>query len=239
MRGDHHRRSQPVEFDEQARQPPRKRRVNVSGGLVGQQQFGLLDQGARDCRALLFTARQHRRQHMHALAKADPFQQLGHVAAVACLLAPAHAQRQRDVLVGRHVIEKAEVLEHHADATAHQRQFLRRYTRAVLAEDGDQPARRLQRQEQKPQQGGLAGAGGASQELERAFGNVQGNVAENFRAHPVAQADVLEADQMQSPWVLGPPKRAECSRRPSGRRVNDRLNFTAKAGLIRCLVGKH
>ena len=123
--GDDDGGAEPVELDEQAQQPARQRRIDIAGRLVGEQDLGLLDQRPGDRRALLFAARKHRRQHMHALAEADPFQQFDHVGAIARFLAAAHPQRQRDVLVGGHVVEQAEILEHHADPAAHQRQFLR------------------------------------------------------------------------------------------------------------------
>ena len=112
---------EPVELDEQPQQPARQRRIDIAGRLVGEQELGLLDQGAGDRRALLLAARKHRRQHMHALAKADPSQQFDHVGAIARLVAPAHAQRQRDILIGGQVVEQAEILEHHADAAPQRR----------------------------------------------------------------------------------------------------------------------
>ena len=42
----------------------------------------------------------------------------------------------------------------------------------------------------------LPAPGGPAQELERALGNVEGEVAEDLRTHPVAQADIFEADQL-------------------------------------------
>ena len=58
---------------------------------------------------------------MHALAEADPAQQLDHFAAVARLVLALHAQRQGDVLVGGQMVEQAEILEHHAHAAAQRR----------------------------------------------------------------------------------------------------------------------
>ena len=63
------------------------------------------------------------------------------------------------------------------------------------AEHRDQAARRLQRQEEQADQRRLAGAGRAGQELERLRRDVEGQVAQHFRPHAVAQADVFEADQ--------------------------------------------
>ena len=63
-----------------------------------------------------------------------------------------------------------------------------------MAEQGDQPARRPQRQEQQPQQRGLAGAGRAGEELERMRLDAEREVAQDLRPQPVAQADIFESD---------------------------------------------
>ena len=109
-------------------------------------------------RALLFAAGKNRRQRIHPLAEADPFQEVDHLAAVAGFFAAHDAERQRDVLVGRHVVEQAKILQHDADALAQVRDLILAEQRDVLAEQIDQAARRPQRQKQQPQQRGLAGA---------------------------------------------------------------------------------
>ena len=68
-----------------------------------------------------------------------------------------------------------------------------------MAEQRDQPARRPQRQEQQPQQRGLAGAGRAGEELERMRLDAEGEVAQDLRPEPVAQAYVLESDHVRPP----------------------------------------
>ena len=70
--GDDHRRAETVQFDKQAQQAARHLGVNVAGGLVGEQQLGLGDDGAGDGGALLLAARQHGWEGMHAIAEADP-----------------------------------------------------------------------------------------------------------------------------------------------------------------------
>jgi hypothetical protein len=110
---------------------------------------------------------------MHALAEADPVQELDHLGAVARLVLPLDAKRQGDVLIGGEMVEEAKVLEDDADAPACLGQRPLRQRGDILAEHGDQPARRPQRQEQEAQQRGLARAGGPSEELERVFGHVE------------------------------------------------------------------
>ena len=60
-----------------------KRRIDVAGRLVGEQELRPRDHRARDRRALLLAAGQHRRQRIHAVAEADPVQQFDDLAAIA------------------------------------------------------------------------------------------------------------------------------------------------------------
>src|ERR671910_151215 len=46
--GDHHGGAEPVEFDEQPQKPARQRRIDITGRLIGEQYFGLLDQRPGD-----------------------------------------------------------------------------------------------------------------------------------------------------------------------------------------------
>ena len=167
MGGQQHRRAGLVEFDEQAQQPAGKGGVHIARGLVGEQEFRPADQRAGDGGALLLAAGEDGRQHMHAVAEADPAEQFGHLGAVAGLLFAQHTQGQRDILVGGEVIQQAEILEHDADAPAQHRHLVRIEGGDIPPEQGDETARGLQRQEQKAHEGGLAGARGAGEKLER------------------------------------------------------------------------
>ena len=71
---------------------------------------------------------------------------------IAVFVAAEHAQRQRHVLVGGHVIEQAEILEHDADAPAQRGERVLAERGDVVAEQRDQAAGRPHRQEQQPQQ---------------------------------------------------------------------------------------
>src|SRR5262249_36028837 len=118
MGGDDHRSAGLVQLDEQPQQAATQRRIDAAGRLVREQQ--LRPRGYRPgngCTVLL-TARQDRRQRIHALAEPDPSQEIDLLAAIARFL-PAHdAERQCHVLIGRHVVEQAEILQHDADALA-------------------------------------------------------------------------------------------------------------------------
>src|ERR1700681_2851801 len=64
-----------VQFDKQPQQPPPQRRIDAAGRLVRQQQLRPRDHGARDRGALLLAAGEDRRQRIHPLTGADPFQE--------------------------------------------------------------------------------------------------------------------------------------------------------------------
>src|SRR5262245_55132932 len=57
--GDDDRRSRFVELDEEPQQALGQRRIDIAGGLVGKQELGAADHGARDGGALLLAAREH------------------------------------------------------------------------------------------------------------------------------------------------------------------------------------
>src|SRR6185503_6374202 len=191
-------------FDEQPQQAPAERRIDAAGRFVRQQQLRPRDHRARDRGALLLTARQDRRQRIHALAEADPSQQVDDLASVAGFLPSHHAERQRHVLIGRHVVEQAKILQHDADALAHAGNLILAEQRDVLAEQIDEAARRPDRQEQQAQQRRLAGAGGAGEKLEGMRRNQESKVAQNLRAEPVPQTDIFEPNQAQlrSTWAV-------------------------------------
>ena len=108
-----------------------------------------------------------------------------------------HPERERDVLIGRHVVEQAKILQHDADALAHVRNLILAEQRDVLAEQIDEAARRPNRQKQQPQQRGLAGARGTGEKLEGMRRNQESKVAQNLRAEPVPQTDIFEPNQAQ------------------------------------------
>ena len=130
----------------------------------------------------------------HALAETHPLQQFDDLGAVGGLVLAEHAQRQRHILVSGQVVEQPEILKDDADAAAQRRAAVLAQRRGVVVEHGDQAARRLERQEQHAQQRGLAGARWPGEELEGVALDAEAEVAQNLRAEPIAQADILESD---------------------------------------------
>ena len=152
-------------------------------GSSAEQQLGADDQRAGDGRALLLAAGQDGRQDVHALAQAHPAQKLHDLGPVGGLVPALHPQRQRDVLVGGQVVEKAEILEDHAHAAAQPRERRRRCKPFTsFAEERDQAARGPDRQEDQAQQRRLAGAGRPGQELEGPRADGEGEVAQDSPA---------------------------------------------------------
>src|SRR6516225_1929924 len=122
--GDDDRCAGPVELDEQPQQPLRQIRVDVTRRLVREQKLRLRDDGTRNRGALLFSAREHGRQGPNAIAEPDPLEELHDLLAITLLALPDHAQRQRDILKRRHMVEQAKILEHDADASPERREHV-------------------------------------------------------------------------------------------------------------------
>ena len=157
------------------------------------------DYRARDGSALFLTTGKHWRQRAHAVAEPDPLQQFGDFLAVVVLVASRHTQRQRHVLVGRHVVEEAKILEHDANSPPEVGEQILIERDNIAVKQGDETARRLQRQEQELQERGLAGAGRPGEELERVRLDAKGKVAQDFRAKPIPQSDVFKPHHPNRP----------------------------------------
>src|SRR5260370_4864623 len=105
--------------------------VEVSGGLVSQNNFRIIDQGARDADALLLTSRKLRRQMIGAVPKADAGQRVNR------FLLVSHAVevlRQHDILDRGEKGDEMELLEDESDFfRAHTIQFSGRESSNVNA----------------------------------------------------------------------------------------------------------
>ena len=108
VRHEHQRGAIAVELTEQLEQPLTRGRIELTGGLIGQQERGLVGEGARNRHALLFTTRQLRGAMTTPVTEPHVPQQVSRPR-LAC--APRHArfgQRQFHVLEcrqGGHEIE--------------------------------------------------------------------------------------------------------------------------------------
>ena len=162
-------RAELVELGKQPHQPQRQFRIDVAGRLVGEQDIGPPDHRAGNRGALLFAARQQRRQRVHALAQPHPFEQFGDIVAIRALPAgrarAAAAPRSRTSSGGRAGgIPGTRCRCGGAFRAANPGRARRRRAPNMR----HRAARRLQRQQQQAQQRGLARAGRAGEEMERA-----------------------------------------------------------------------
>ena len=105
------------------------------------------------------------------------------------------------------------ILEDDADLAPERRQIAARQPGEVLAEQRDEPARRMLGEADQAQQRRLAGARGSGEEMERARRQVQGDVAQHLGSEAVAHADILEAHHGS----------AKMTRRARGRKAARRL----------------
>jgi hypothetical protein len=132
------------------------------------------------------------RPRVELVGQSDPFQQLAHIAAQLRLGRSGDSQRQRHVVEGRKMRNQAEILEYDADPAPQGRKLAPRQAGQILAEQRNQAARRALGHIDQAQQGGLAGARRAGEEMERARLEAQGDVAQHLRPPAVSHADILE-----------------------------------------------
>ena len=145
-------------------------------------------------------------QRVHAVAEADPAQELDHVGAIARFLLAEDAERQGDVLEGRQVVEQAEILEDDADAAAERRQ--------VAASSGAAASRSKTvirprvgfSDRKKSRMSVVLPAPDGPVRNWNDFGAIWNDRSRRTSgSHAVAQADILEADQIPGPrlaeWI--------------------------------------
>src|SRR4029079_17371845 len=141
-------------------------------------------------RALLLSARQHRRVCVHAVAESDPLQKIRHVLSVVVETLADDAQRQLYVLPSRQVIEQPEVLEHDADAPAQLRALGCRDSADVLVEEENVSAGGMPGHEEESQERSLTGPRGPGKEVERARPQVKADLRKDVVPLIVGERDV-------------------------------------------------
>ena len=198
VRRDNDRGAEPVQLDEQAQQAVADHRIDVAGGLVGEQQLGPGDHGPGDRRALLLAAGEDRGVGVDALAEADPAEQVGHVVAIIRLALAHDPQGKRHVLPGGQVVEQAEILENDANPAPELGAGARGELGHVLAENENQAPGRPERHEKKAQKRRLAGSRRSGQEVKGPGKHVKGDVAQDFGAGAVAEPHIVKANHPSS-----------------------------------------
>ena len=81
-----------------------------------------------------------------------PTQQLDHLGPIGRLVTPLDPEWQGHIFVGRQMVEKAKILKNDANSASQRGDLVLVQRCGVLAEEPDEAARRLQRQEEQAQE---------------------------------------------------------------------------------------
>ena len=98
-----------------------KIRIEVPGGLVGEQDLRLVHEGPGDGHALLLAARERQRMVVSTVLESELFEDREHLGARNTSRRPHHLERHGDVLLDGARRQQLEILEHDADVTAQRR----------------------------------------------------------------------------------------------------------------------
>src|SRR3984885_5626229 len=192
--GDHHRHADVVEALEELHDLEREVRIEITGGLIGDEQRRLADDGAGDADALLLAGRQLERQVALLAEESDLIERRAHALVD---LAPGHArddERQGDVVGDRPVEEQLVILEHDAQAPAELRGAACLDGRGVLVIDEYlTPCRALDERDQL-QDAALARTGMTREKHELAGLDAKRYARERLAAGGVALVHLVEVD---------------------------------------------
>ena len=166
-------------------------RIERAERLVHQDQFWIVDEGARDRGALLHAAGQLLRIFVFVAGEPDQIEQIAGAGPRGLHRQADDFGRQQHVVQNGSPFQQQRLLEHHADIAGG-------IERCFRVADLDGAAVGIMQPGQDLQHRGLAAAGGADQRDQLAFLHVHGDVGdgEEFRAlGPIDLADVAQADE--------------------------------------------
>ena len=192
VRREEHGRPGLVDLLEEAEDVDRELRVEVAGGLVGEDERRLADDGARDGDALLLAAGEDARRILAAPREPDALERLADARADEALRQPEHLERDGDVLVDAPRRDELEVLEDDAEVAPQERDGVVAQARDVAAEEEDAAVVDRLGAVEQAQQRRLARAARARDEDELAALDDEVHPAQDGRALPVRLVDVLE-----------------------------------------------
>jgi len=176
--GHHHRGPRAVDAVEQLHDAHGGGRVEVAGGLVGDQDHRPVHECARDRDALLLATGELVRHPVALAVQAHQLEGLRDDRADLRAGLADHLESERDVLVDGLVRQQPEVLEHRADLAAQPRHLPAGEAVDLLAGDVHPARGRSRLAQHQPQGRGLAGPRSADQEDELALLDVDGDVVE-------------------------------------------------------------
>ncbi len=153
-------------------------RIEVAGGLVGEQDLRMVHICAGDGHTLRLAAGKLLRVVVLLAGEPNGLQHLRHQRFDGGTAGADHFQCERDVLPHRFVVQQLVVLEHKADGAAVMRHLPRRQTAQIVAADVDLTVGGLLLTQQQTQQCGFAGAGSAHQKDEITSFDVETDVVQ-------------------------------------------------------------
>ncbi len=172
--------------------------VEVAGGFVGENDGGVVGEGAGDGDALLLAAGELRRLVEEAMAEFDPFEDAGGFLVGVCVRHAGEDHREGDIFKSSHHGDEIERLKNVPDlAGAQPGEFQGVELGDVDFVDEDFAGGRFVEAADRVEEGGLAGAGGAHDGDVLAFVDGEGDAfedVEDFVAHFVFFGDVDGAD---------------------------------------------
>src|ERR1700730_8661675 len=193
--GRHHDRgAASVDLQQQLDDLPRGGRVQVSGGLIGQKDPRVMNEGAGDRDALLLATRQLVRVLVlfpFEPHDAEHFLDLRLEMAQGAL---GDAQREGHVLEHRQVGQQLEVLEDHTDLPPQVREMAPLEAAQILPLDTDGAGGGLFLANQEADQRRLAGPAGTDEKDEVLLGNFERDVAQGDGAVGIGFLDSLQAE---------------------------------------------
>src|SRR5258705_2740308 len=228
VRGHDQRRAELVDAREELDDLPARHRVEVAGGLVGDEDARPVDERARDRGALLLATGELARKVVAPRREANEREGALGLFAHEASFVTGGDESERHVLGDRLAGQELEVLEHDADLSAEPMDARTRHASHVLAIDDDTTGRRELLTDEESDECRLAGAGCADEKDEVARVDAQVYIAQRERPVGVALADVVERDQPAAfplnavPWRL--PARSIGQARPGSRAFGETIS---------------
>src|SRR5437588_2265832 len=190
-----HCRAAGVDLQQQLDDLPRGGRVQVAGGLVGEEDQRVMDQRPGDRHPLLLAARELVGTLGLLALQADDAQHLLDLGTQVAKGALCDPEREGHVLEDGQVGEQLEVLEDHPDLAPQEGQVAAAQPAQVAAVDEDAARAGALLPDQQANQGGLTRAAGPHQEDEVLARDLQADVAQGRGAVGVGLTYVLQADE--------------------------------------------
>ncbi len=172
----------------------RRRRIEVPGRLVGEDNEGTVHERPGDRDTLLLATRKLTGIAVGFGGQPHQLEDLGHLIAHDVAGAPGDFEGKRHVLVHGLVRQQFEVLEHRADRAPQMRHLPGREIGSMLAGDPDVTVGGAFLTHHEPNERGLARARRADEEDELTLGDIEAHVFGGHDAAVVDLRDVLETD---------------------------------------------